>query len=578
MKSSTLFISLALLFVCWTVCAADPSPADLEFFEKKIRPLLVESCQKCHGPDKQQGGLRLDSRTVAFQGGDNGPPIEPGKPAESLLIEAVNYDGDIKMPPKGKLPDEQIALLTEWVKRGAPWPADRTPAGGGNDGEFDLAARKAEQWCFRSLQSPAPPAVHNKDWPQSPIDRFLLSKLEAAGLSPAPPADKRTLLRRVTYDLIGLPPTPEEIDAFLADESPRAFERVVNRLLDSPHYGERWGRHWLDLVRFAETHGHEFDFEIPHAYEYRDYVIRAFNADVPYNQFVIEHVAGDLLTEPRTHPAEHFNESIIGTGFWFLGEAKHSPVDVRADEADRVDNQIDVFSKTFLAQTVACARCHDHKFDAISTRDYYALKGFLQSSRFQVACVDPPEERRKIIAEIDWICAEQEALVRDAVGNARRTAAAPVAGYLLAALAVMRPEFDPSLVVAGGVEIDTIFEDFEKPTYAGWTVRGEAFGDRPNTRPLPDYQGDVGAIGQGFVNSHSFVNKKGKRVAKDQLTGTLTSDRFTISRPYIHFLIGGGAHAGKTCLNRHRRQQQPHALEVVRRPRSGRKGSPVRNR
>src|SRR5207237_991724 len=182
---------------------------------------------------------------------------------------------------------------------------------------------------------------------------------EAKGLSPAPPADKRTLLRRVTFDLIGLPPTPAEIDAYLRDDSPRAFERVVDRLLASPHYGERWGRHWLDLVRFAETHGHEFDFPIPEAYRYRDYVIRAFNADVPYDQFVREHVAGDLLPKPRRHPTDGFNESVIGSGFWFLGEEVHSPVDVRQAQADRFDNRIDVLTKTFVGLTVACARCHD---------------------------------------------------------------------------------------------------------------------------------------------------------------------------------------------------------------------------
>lgn len=554
MKFVSVALLGALLLATSGLRAADPSPDDIEFFEKKIRPLLVEACQKCHGAEKQQGGLRLDSRDAAFKGGDIGAPIQPGKPAESLLIEAIRYDGDIKMPPKGKLEDEQIALLTEWVKRGAPWPSDRAVKPNAKN-DFDLAARKAAQWCFRPLQDPIPPTVQSNVWPQLPINRFILAKLEAAGLTPAPPADKRTLLRRVTYDLIGLPPTPAEIDAFLADESPRAYEKVVTRLLDSPHYGERWGRHWLDLVRFAETHGHEFDFEIPHAYEYRDYVIRAFNADVPYNQFVIEHIAGDLMEQPRTHPTEKLNESIVGTGFWFFGEAAHSPVDVRADEADRIDNQIDVFSKTFLAQTVACARCHDHKFDAISTRDYYALKGFLQSSRYQVASFDGHEWRRFFPGnriEHQWISQvgeETKRFIHEKLKSQVGLPQVPVGNYLLAALAVLRPDFDKSLVAGGDAQVDFVFEDFEKSSYAGWTAKGTAFGDGPNRKPLPDYQGDVGALGEGFVNSHSFLNKKGKRTAKDELTGTLTSDKFTISRPYVHFLIGGGAHAGKTCLN-----------------------------
>ena len=239
-----------------------------------------------------------------------------------------------------------------------------------------------------------------------------------SGADAAAPTDKRTLLRRVTFDLVGLPPTAAEIDAFLVDESPQAFERVVDRLLDSPHYGERWARHWLDLVRYAETCGHEFDFELPYAFEYRDYVIRALNADVPYNQFVVEHVAGDLLPKPRLNPGERFNESIIGTGFWYLGESTHSPVDVRADEATRIDNQIDVFSKTFLGQTLACARCHDHKFDAISTKDYYAISGYLQSSRFTVTCADPPQERLGVVKQLDDLKREEGKLLEGVAAEA----------------------------------------------------------------------------------------------------------------------------------------------------------------
>src|SRR5262249_5061348 len=212
------------------------------------------------------------------------------------------------------------------------------------------------------------------------------------------------------YDLIGLPPTPAEIDAFLADGSPDAYEKVVERLLASPHYGERWGRHWLDLVRFAETLGHEFDIDLPETYRHPDYVIRAFNDDVPYDQFVREHIAGDLLPKPRRHPTERFNESILGTGFWFLGEARHSPVDVRADQADHIDNQLDVFGKTFLGLTIACARCHDHKFDAISTRDYYALGGYLQSSRQQRASMDDPEPGREALRQLRDLRAQSGAL------------------------------------------------------------------------------------------------------------------------------------------------------------------------
>ena len=529
--------------------AAEPSAEDIEFFEKQVRPILVQTCYKCHGEKKQEGGLRLDSRSDLLKGGDNGAAVEPGKPDESLLVEVIGYAGDIKMPPKGKLPAEQVAALKEWVKRGVPWPAEKA---GGKPADFDLAARKAKQWAFQPVRPQAPPAVKNAEWPRAAIDYFILARLEASGLAPAPPAEKRAWLRRVTFDLVGLPPTAEEISAFLADDSLRAFEVVIERLLASPQYGERWARHWLDLVRFAETHGHEFDFEMTNAWEYRDYVIRALNADVPYNKFVIEHVAGDLLPEPRRHPTERFNESIIGTGFWFLGEATHSPVDVRADEATRIDNQIDVFAKTLLAQTVACARCHDHKFDAISTKDYYALSGYLQSSRYQVACADPPEARLALVKRLEELRQEESQLLRDIGAKTAPVSAEQISIYLLAALSVLHSDFDKALETSGTAPVesaDVIFEDFEKGTYGAWTKTGEAFGEVPNRRPLPEYQGEVGALGNGFVNSHSALDKQGNRKSTDEMVGTLESAPFKIVRPYIHFLIGGGSHAGKTCLN-----------------------------
>jgi hypothetical protein len=435
---------LVIVFVAVSassLLAADPSPEDIEFFEKQVRPVLVQSCFKCHGETKQEGGLRLDSRAAALMGGDGGAVIEPGKPDDSQFVEAIRYTGDLKMPPKAKLADAEIAALTEWVKRGAPWPADKT--GPKKVEEFDLAARKAKQWVFQPVKVAHVPAVANAAWPRNEIDKFILSKLEGARLTPAAPADKRTLLRRVTFDLVGLPPTPAEIDAFLADESPQAFERVIDRLLDSPHYGERWARHWLDLVRYAETCGHEFDFELPNAFEYRDYVIRAFNADVPYNQFVIEQVAGDLLLEPRRHPTERFNESVIGTGFWYLGEATHSPVDIRADEATRADNQIEVFGKTFLAQTLSCARCHDHKFDAISTKDYYALSGYLQSSRFHIECVDPPEDRLAIVGKLEKLRQQAHELESKVAVETAAASATRAADYLRAVLAVLHPGANP---------------------------------------------------------------------------------------------------------------------------------------
>ena len=400
-----------------TARADDPqartaTPAEIEFFESKIRPLLVEHCQECHSDKKQKGGLRLDQRSFLMTGGDSGPAIDLKQPDKSLLLEVLSYTGDYQMPPKGKLPDAEIALIQDWVRKGSPWPDEAKKKPGTTKEEFNLQARLSRQWAMQPLQPQNPPAVKNAAWSRTPTDQFVLAKLEAAGLQPAPAADRRTWIRRVTFDLIGLPPTPEEIAAFLSDASPQAFERVIDRLLESPHYGEKWARHWLDLARFAETAGHEFDFEYPYAFEYRDYVIRAFNADLPYNQFVREQIAGDLLPQPRRHPTEQFNESLIGTGFWFLGEAKHSPVDIRQDEADRIDNQIDVFGKTFLGLSINCSRCHDHKFDAISTRDYYSLCGFVQSSRYQTACVDPSSLNQPALEELAKLDQESTALSR----------------------------------------------------------------------------------------------------------------------------------------------------------------------
>jgi hypothetical protein len=361
-------------------------PAAVEFFEKQVRPLLVERCFKCHSAqaEKLKGGLRLDSREAALKGGDTGPALVPGKPGKSLLVEAISYKNvDLQMPPKGRLTDAQAALLAEWIARGAPWPKGDASAEAPKKEPFDLAKRKAAHWAWQPLKAVEPPAVKNGAWVKDPIDAFILATLEAKGLAPASPVDPRSLLRRVTYDLSGLPPTAAEVDAFLADPS---LEKVVDRLLASPRFGETWARHWLDLVRYAETRGHEYDYPMANAWPYRDYVIRALNADLPYAQFVMEHVAGDLLPEPRIERG--VNESLLATGWWYLGEWLHSPVDLRADELDRITNQLEVFGKTFLGMTVNCARCHDHKFDAISQRDFYALAGFLKSSCYRQARVD----------------------------------------------------------------------------------------------------------------------------------------------------------------------------------------------
>jgi hypothetical protein len=340
--------------------AAAFPPEALEFFEAKVRPILVETCQRCHGPQKQSSGLRLDSRAAVLEGGLIGPAVIPGDPANSPLIQAVRREGDLQMPPKGSLPEAAVRALTEWVKRGAPWPQDTLAP----------ADPKVSHWAFQPVRQVEPPAVEDTAWAASPIDAFILAKLEAKGLPPSPRADQRTLIRRATFDLTGLPPTPEEVAAFEADDAPDAFARLVDRLLGSPRYGERWGRHWLDVARYADTKGYVFQEErrYPFAYTYRDYVIRAFNDDLPYDQFLVQQIAADLL------PLGEDTSPLAAMGFLTVGRRFLN------NREDIIDDRIDVVTRGLLGLTVSCARCHDHKFDPIPTADYYSLYGVFASS------------------------------------------------------------------------------------------------------------------------------------------------------------------------------------------------------
>ena len=411
---------LAAILLSWSfgvdVARGEDAPTrpQLEFFEKKVRPLLVQHCYECHSvkSKKIQAGLVLDSRDGLLRGGDSGAALVPGDVDGSSLIEAVRYES-LEMPPKGKLPANDIATLEQWVGMGAPWPKEAAPTDNADRDVFDLEQRKSEFWVWQPVRSDAAPNVKNAEWPRNDLDRYILARLEEAGLSPTGDADRTALMRRLYFDLIGLPPSVKQVEAFLANNDANAVEKLVDELLDSPHFGERWGRHWLDLVRYAESRGHEFDNDTPNAFQYRDYVIRALNADVPYDQFVREHIAGDLLPQPRLHPTQKFNESVLGTGFWFLGEWVHSPVDIRKDESDRFDNMLDVMSKTFLGVTVACARCHDHKFDAISTADYYSLSGFLQSSDYRQVRFESIEQNRRVAEQLAQVDAKYQRQIVD---------------------------------------------------------------------------------------------------------------------------------------------------------------------
>lgn len=409
-------------------------PEVMTFFEREVRPVLAEQCYSCHGPRVQQAGLRLDSRAAALRGGASGPAVLPGKPAESLLVRSVRHQGK-QMPPGRKLPDKQLQALERWVQLGAPWPGDGGSASASMPGTWEDALRiRRDWWSLQPVRNPAVPVVRNRAWSADPVDRYLLSALERKGLQPAPRADERTLVRRVHLLLTGLPPAPEEVEAYAREASPRdrerAYTRLVDRALASPQFGERWARHWMDVIRFGETHGYEWNYEIRDVWRYRDYLIRAFNADVPYDQLVREHLAGDLLPNPRTNREERLNESRIATAFFRFGEVGHDVF--KEIGLDHLDNMIDTLSKAFQATTVSCARCHDHKLDAVSTKDYYALLGILASSRQVVHTVDddtvnaePAQRLRTLKAEIRQELAD--AWRRDAADSGRYLQAAQAA-------------------------------------------------------------------------------------------------------------------------------------------------------
>jgi cytochrome c553 len=353
-----------------------PTPEQLAFFESKIRPVLVDNCYRCHSTEaeKHKGGLRLDSRDAIRKGGDTGPAVVPGNPKKSLLLKAIRHEDEkLKMPEDKKLPAAVVADFERWIAMGAPDPRDgKTVAVKAIDVE-----KGRSYWAFQPPKVVEPRKPVNAAWPRSAIDRYILAALEARGLQPVGDADKRTLIRRVSFDLIGLPPTPEEVEAFVKDASPAAFEKVVDKLLASPHFGERWGRHWLDVARYAESSGKEVNFNYPQAWRYRDYVIKAFNDDKPYDRFIKEQLAGDLLPAADD---KRKAEQLIATGFLALGPKSHNERQQLQFAMDVADEQIDAFSQAFLGLTAACARCHDHKFDPIPQKDYYALAGIFRST------------------------------------------------------------------------------------------------------------------------------------------------------------------------------------------------------
>ncbi len=373
---TTLALSAALSAA---ISGADRDGLDL--FERTIRPTLLDHCIRCHGEAKQQGGLRLDSRDGWMIGGDSGPAIVPGKPEESLLVNAVRYEStELEMPPKGILPEASIKAIQQWIKLGAPDPR-RAEAATQARVESPSIDQGRKFWSFQPIGQPQLPPDSGNTWPRNSIDQFVRQRLDEKGLQPADDADPSTLVRRVYFDLIGLPPTPKQIDDFINDSSPHRYPRLIDRLLDAPQFGQRWGRHWLDVVRFAQSSGGGRTLLFPDAWRYRDYVIDCFNNDVPYDQFLREQIAGDLL---EADDWQDRRRQLIATAFLLLGPTNYEMQDKDILEMDVVDEQLDTIGKSMLGMTIGCARCHDHKFDPIPTHDYYAMAGILKSTKAMI--------------------------------------------------------------------------------------------------------------------------------------------------------------------------------------------------
>lgn len=359
----------------------DPPAAEFEqaaFFESQVRPVLVDRCFNCHGPNKQESGLRLDTRGAALAGGDSGPVIVPGNPEESQLVSVIRHTGEVKMPPTLKLPDAEIKTLIRWVELGAPWPGSGAVEVRVGGDRFTITDEDRQAWAIQPLADPEVPAVADTSWPKTDLDRFILARLEEAGRRPAPLADKRTLIRRTTFDLTGLPPSPEEVATFLADDSPAAIASLVDRLLESQQYGERWGRHWLDVVRYADTAGETADYPVREAYRYRNWVVQALARDMPYDQFLRAQIAGDLLAQNET--GSRYEELVTATGF--VAVSRRFGFDSENYHHLTIQDTLDTLGQAVLGLTIGCARCHDHKYDPISMNDYYALYGIFDSTRY----------------------------------------------------------------------------------------------------------------------------------------------------------------------------------------------------
>lgn len=482
-------------------------------FNEHIRPILSSNCYTCHGPDisSREAGLRLDLRDSALVVLESGvAAVVPGDHQASELIRRVSATNeDDRMPPvevKRTLSAHDIELLKRWIDQGAEWK---------------------KHWSLEPIRSPVPPSVFKRKYVDNDLDRFIVDRLEEEGLKPAPKASKESLIRRLSFVLTGLPPSPEGVSAFVSDTSPDAYARLVDRMLDSPHFGERWARHWMDVVRYADTKGHEFDYPVVGAWQYRDYLIRAFNQDVPYDAFLTEQLAGDLIPEPRKDKESGMNESVLGTAFFALGEGTHSPVDLVIDESERINNIIDVTSKTFQGLTVSCAKCHDHKFDPIPTADYYSWYGIIKSTRFGLhATNENSQVQEQLLAlsdiadQIKGHVAQQWAEDLESIESAVQVAVKEAA-----------PELDKALAQFGDSTVAVALGDFSRGTFDGWLTSGSAFGAAPIAGDIVlDDAYTVQALGTRRASS-AGVSKKAM--------GGLRSPDFRIEHDYITVRAAG---------------------------------------
>jgi len=444
-----------------------PDSRSAEFFEARVRPLLVAKCLSCHIGAGAKGKLDLGSREAILKGGAQGPSVVPGNPEKSLLIQVIRYEGKLKMPLGAKLADHEIRILTEWVKMGAPW--------GVSAAGTTSAVAPEKFWAFQPVQDAKPPTVKRSGWVKNDVDRFVLASLEKSGLQPNRFADRRTLIRRATFDLTGLPPTPEEVEAYVNDRSPDAWRKVIDRLLASPAYGERWGRHWLDVVRYSDSNGLDWNEVFPNAWRFRDYVIKSFNEDKPFNLFIREQLAGDQM--PSASETER-NERLVATGVLVMGPKLLAQQDRVQLALDVADEQIDLTTKAFLGLTVSCARCHDHKFDPISTKDYYSLAGIFKST-VTLSGTLPRNNRvmywmERPLAPADAVAARQahDAAVKKLQDQVKKTKDEAAKKQLAAQIAALEAKAPPAVPSAMAVQ-DGKVEDLKVHVRGSYKNLGE---------------------------------------------------------------------------------------------------------